>query len=109
MGDGSLQFFSKNTSNSGVITRIDIGTGDKTNFDFSGVDQFTIDNDDSDAKVGINKSSAPTEALDVDGNGKFTGDIEITDDTKGIILTSPDTSRFRITVDNTGTLIVTAL
>lgn len=36
-------------------------------------------------------------------------DIEITDDTKGIILKSPDTTRWRVTVDNSGALVVTAL
>jgi len=36
-------------------------------------------------------------------------DIEITDPTKGIILTSPDLSRWRITVDNLGNLITTSI
>lgn len=36
-------------------------------------------------------------------------DIEITDFDRGIILTSPDGSRFRITVDNTGTLQTTLI
>lgn len=37
------------------------------------------------------------------------GDIEITDNTKGFILRSPNNSRFRITVDNAGALATTAL
>lgn len=36
-------------------------------------------------------------------------DIEITDDTKGIILTSPDSTRWRVTVDNAGTLSAVSL
>lgn len=36
-------------------------------------------------------------------------DIEITDTTKGIILVSPDATRYRITVANGGTLSVTAV
>jgi hypothetical protein len=37
------------------------------------------------------------------------GDIEITDPSKGIILHSPDDSRWRITIDNDGVLTVTGL
>lgn len=36
-------------------------------------------------------------------------DIEITDTTKGIILKSPDGTRYRITVANGGTLNVNAI
>lgn len=36
-------------------------------------------------------------------------DIEITDDTKGLILTSPDLTRWRITVEDAGTLTITDL
>jgi hypothetical protein len=36
-------------------------------------------------------------------------DIEITDFNKGVILTSPNGSRYRITVDDSGTLITTLL
>lgn len=38
-----------------------------------------------------------------------TNDIIITDPTKGIILTSPDLTQWRITVDNTGTLTTTSI
>ena len=37
------------------------------------------------------------------------GDIETTDPTKGLILTSPDLGRWRITIDNDGVLTVTGL
>ena len=36
-------------------------------------------------------------------------DIEITDSSAGVILTSPDGTRYLITVDNAGTLSTTAL
>lgn len=36
-------------------------------------------------------------------------DFEISDTTKGVVLTSPDSSKWRITVDNTGTLITTSI
>ena len=38
-----------------------------------------------------------------------TDDIEITDFNKGIILTAPNSSRYRITVDNAGNLITTLI
>ena len=36
-------------------------------------------------------------------------DIEITDDAKGLILVSPNGTRYRVTVDNSGNLIRTSL
>jgi hypothetical protein len=43
--------------------------------------------------------------------GKVTtaGDVEIIDTTKGIILKSPDGSRFRVTVNDAGALVVTEI
>ncbi|GAA4198703.1 hypothetical protein GCM10022289_07860 [Pedobacter jeongneungensis] len=51
------------------------------------------------------------ERLVIDSAGKTTigNDIEVTDLTKGVILKSPNGSRFRITVSDTGTLTTTAL
>lgn len=37
------------------------------------------------------------------------GDIEITDSTKGVILKSPNSTRWRVTIDNTGALVTTSL
>jgi hypothetical protein len=59
-------------------------------------------------KVGIN-TETPTEALSVVGNASVTEDLEITDFNKGVILRSPDNNRWRITVNNSGQLITTAL
>lgn len=42
-------------------------------------------------------------------DGTTANDIEITDSTKGIILKSPDGTRWRITIDNAGNLIRTTL
>lgn len=44
-----------------------------------------------------------------DGEIQSSSDVEVTDNTKGIILKSPDGTRYRITVENGGTLTVTAL
>jgi hypothetical protein len=59
-------------------------------------------------KVGIN-TETPTEALSVVGNASVTEDLEITDFSKGVILRSPNNNRWRITVNNSGQLITTAL
>jgi hypothetical protein len=37
-------------------------------------------------------------------NGLFTGNVEITDNTKGVILKSPDNTRWLISVSNLGVL-----
>lgn len=58
--------------------------------------------------IGINTTS-PTEALEVMGNIKTDGDVILTDNTKGIILYSPDNTAYRVTVANGGTLTVTAV
>jgi hypothetical protein len=46
-----------------------------------------------------------------DGTNSVTAnaDIEITDSSKWVILTSPDLTRWRLQVDNSGTLTVTSL
>lgn len=36
-------------------------------------------------------------------------DIEITDSASGVILTAPNGTRYRVTVNNAGTLVTTAL
>ena len=53
--------------------------------------------------VGIGTTS-PASKLEVDG-----GDIEVDDRDRGLILRSPDSTRYRITVANGGTLTVTAV
>ena len=68
----------------------------------------------TDSKVGIN-TETPNKTLTVSGDVGITGpmtvsdDIEVTDYTKGIILRSPNNSRWRITVTNSGALSATAL
>ena len=47
--------------------------------------------------------------LNVTGTGTHSSDVEITDTTKGVILKSPDGTRWRITIDNTGVLTTTSL
>jgi len=59
-------------------------------------------------KIGINTDS-PTEALSVVGNASVTEDLEITDFNKGVILRSPNNTRWRITINNSGQLITTSL
>lgn len=47
--------------------------------------------------------------VNADKGVKFPADVEITDTTKGVILTAPDASRWRITVDNSGNLTTTSI
>jgi len=87
--------------NSGVLT-----LGDWDGQEFS---TRIMDNNSSevlrvtDGKVGIGTIS-PSSKLEVDG-----GDIEVDDSASGLILKSPDGTRYRITVANGGTLSVTAV
>jgi hypothetical protein len=62
----------------------------------------------SNNKIGIN-TETPTESLSINGNAGVTEDIEIKNFNKGVILRSPNNHRWRITVDNHGKLITTAL
>ena len=57
--------------------------------------------------ITINKSGDST--LSTNANITVDGDLEITDHEKGVILRSPDDSRWRITVDNDGNLSTTQL
>jgi hypothetical protein len=62
----------------------------------------------SDKKVGIN-TETPSESLTINGNASITQDIEIKDFNRGVILRSPNNTRWRITINNSGHLITTAL
>ncbi len=59
----------------------------------------------------IATGSSGTTALTLDSsqNATFAGDVEIADSSKGIILESPDGTRYRVTVANGGTLSVSAV
>lgn len=59
-----------------------------------------------DGKVGINTSN-PSKALDVDGQAIIRGETEITGDGEGIILSSPDGTRYKVTVEDNGDLTTT--
>ena len=66
----------------------------------AGAPFFTFKNSE---KVGIG-TNTPASKLEVDG-----GDIEIDDSASGLILRSPNATRYRVQVDNSGNLTTTAV
>jgi hypothetical protein len=87
-----------NTNGSNVL----IGTNDNydLNFETASATRMTIL---SSGNVGIG-TTTPASELTVDG-----GDIEVVNNLNGVILASPDNSRWRITINNAGALITTKL
>jgi hypothetical protein len=63
------------------------------------------------AFIFYNGGGSHTEALRIDSsqNATFAGDIEVENSTDGLILESPDGTRYRVTVANGGTLSVSAV
>ncbi len=59
-------------------------------------------------KVGI-KTTNPQAELDVNGVIMSSGRLELTTNGRGIVLKSPNGTAYRITVDNAGSLVVTAV
>jgi len=101
-------------------TRLDIGLRETPDNDtINTPPEVTIMTLRADRKVGIN-TTTPNEALTIVGNISATGnlsaanintsgDIEFSDLTKGVILRSPDSSRWRVTINNNGALTTTKL
>jgi hypothetical protein len=62
----------------------------------------------SDGNVGIG-TTTPNERLTVVGNISAAGDIAVATSLQGVILVSPNSTRWKITVNDDGTLSTTAL
>ena len=60
-------------------------------------------------KIGGTLPSAPNTSLNADGSATFARDIEVTTAAEGVILASPNGTRYRITVADDGTLTTTAV
>lgn len=89
------------------------GGDPKMMFTVSGVLNWTcgIDNSDSDKfkiSASHNLGAAPGVAIDTSGNVTPDGDVELAAN-KGVILRSPNGTRYRITVANDGTLSTTVV
>lgn len=92
-----LTFEDDNTSSASILlinTDIQLNT--------AGANNVIIQSTGSNGNVGIGTLS-PASKLTVDG------DIEVIGDTNGLILESPNNTRYRVTVSNGGTLTVTAV
>ena len=94
-GVAHLQFYPDFTNNSFIVQ------GNSSSKGISGSSDYTPNITDLDY---TQKKYVDTKASEVGAD-----DIEITDFNKGVILTSPNSSRYRITVDNAGTLITTLI
>jgi hypothetical protein len=78
----------------------------------SGQMSITADPDGGDYNIGVDTTGnlafygSGGNVLSID---MLDGDINFSDSTRGIILTAPNTTRYRVTVSNAGALVVTAI
>lgn len=69
----------------------------------------TFIGDTSSGNILVVNNNNGQSSVSISGLTYTNNDVEITDSTKGIILRSPNGSRWRITVDNTGALVRTSI
>ena len=87
------------TSDSGLNSTVIISAGslERARCDSSGIWGFG------------GSAAAPNIALNPSGNATFNGDITCTNNSKGLVLKSPDGTSFRLSVANNGTLSATSI
>ncbi len=111
---GRIEFFGVNgTPAFKAVSRLDFTQeGDAGATTLAGkIDFITCDGSETTSRMVINKTGKvgigitnPTSKLHVDG-----GDVEVDDTGRGLILRSPDGTRYQVTVANGGTLSVNAV
>ena len=117
--NGSANFQINQTADQAGTVIVENGSGDLT---FKANDFFLQDVSNSTSRISFNESSAKlhdgngdvrlatsTSGVEVTGTITASSDIEVSDKTKGIIIQSPNGSRFRLEVANDGTLSTEAL
>jgi hypothetical protein len=91
----------------GGVSRVQVSSTTTTiNPDKIASGDFTVHGDTKDNLIFVDAS---TDSLSFSNGFTSGADIEVTDPTKGLILKSPDNSRWRVTIDNEGSLISTKL
>ena len=107
-------------ADSGQDTRLSFKRSNTYRFNFvnDSTDNFSIQNSSFSSIISFNASgnvgiggtlpSSPNIELNANGSAEFAGDITCTNNSKGLILKSPDGTSFRLSVANDGTLSASA-
>jgi len=96
-----IEFKGDGTGNEWFVGRMDTSNEDSFGIGRTGVAFDVWIN--SNGAIGVGTTS-PSSRLEVDG-----GDIEVDDSSRGLILRSPDGERWRVQVNNSGSLTTTRL
>ena len=88
--------------------KLDAAGADRITIDTSAGEVYTMDRFGS-IKLGGTLPLSPNISLNEDGSAAFAGDVTCTDNSKGLVLKSPDGTSFRLSVANDGTLSASSI